>query len=54
MVENVIRTLEDLYEQQQKLIDDENYIDAEKLSQTITDFKKNALKSQKKKIGIIK
>lgn len=53
MVENVIRTLEDLYEQQQKLIDDENYIDAEKLSQTITDFKKNALKSQKKKLELL-
>ena len=53
MVENVIRTLEDLYEQQQKLIDDENYIDAEKLSKTITDFKKNALKSQKKKLELL-
>ncbi len=53
MVENVIKTLEDLYEQQQKLIDDENYIDAEKLSQTITDFKKNALKSQKKKLELL-
>ena len=53
MVENEIRTLEDLYEQQQKLIDDENYIDAEKLSQTITDFKKNALKNQKRKLDLI-
>ena len=53
MEENVLRTLEDLYEQQQKLIDDENYIDAEKLTQTITDFKKNALKSQKRKLEIL-
>ena len=53
MDENVVKTLENLYEQQQKLIDDENYIDAEKLSKTITDFKKNALKSQKKKLELL-
>ena len=53
MDENVVKTLENLYEQQQKLIDDENYIDAEKLSKTITDFKKNALKNQKRKLDLI-
>lgn len=53
MDENVVKTLENLYEQQQKLIHDENYIDAEKLSKTITDFKKNALKNQKRKLDLI-
>ena len=53
MDENVVKTLENLYEQQQKLIDDENYIDAEKLSKTITDFKKNALKNQKRKLELL-
>ena len=53
MDENIFRTLEELYEQQQRLIEDENYIDAEKVTQTITDFKKNALKNQKRKLDLI-
>ncbi len=53
MDENIFRTLEELYEQQQRLIEDENYIDAEKVTQTITDFKKNALKNQKRKLELL-
>ena len=53
MDENIFRTLEELYEQQQRLIEDENHIDAEKVTQTITDFKKNALKNQKRKLELL-